>query len=365
LFFKLRREPMVSDITLEELQSATRNHGMPLEGLQYDITPIGMHYLLIHFDIPYVDQTAWRLQIDGRVARNLSLSLEDLRSRPRVTAPVTIECAGNGRARITPRPRSQPWLEEAVSTGEWTGTPLAPLLRETGIEDGVEVLFMGLDCGEQGRSEQCYERALPVQDALRPEVFLAYELNGIPLPPQHGFPLRLIVPGWYGMTHVKWLQRITVLNKPFWGYQQNVFYRIARSEDDPGVLLTRIFPRALMIPPGFPIFETRERFLPPGRLILRGRAWSGWAPIARVEVSVNGGAAWWDAELELPVGSHAWRGWSCPWEAGEGSHELLSRATDEAGNTQPLEPVWNIKGVANNSVQRFVVHVRRASEGRP
>jgi sulfane dehydrogenase subunit SoxC len=352
---------MISDITLAELQSATRNHGMPLEGLRYDITPIGMHYLLIHFDIPHVDQTAWRLRIDGRVSRNLSLPLDDLRSRPRVTVPVTIECAGNGRARMTPRPRSQPWLEEAVSTGEWTGTPLGPVLQEAGIEGAVEVLFVGLDQGEQGRIEQWYERALPVQEALRPEVLLAYELNGIPLPPQHGFPLRLIVPGWYGMTQVKWLQRITVLDKPFWGYQQNVFYRIARQDDDPGVQLTRIFPRSLMIPPGIPVFETRERLVPPGRLILRGRAWSGWGSIVRVEVSVDGGTGWGDAELESPVGTHAWMGWSFSWDSKEGRHELLSRATDEAGNVQPLEPGWNIKGVANNAVQRIVVHVDHAA----
>jgi sulfane dehydrogenase subunit SoxC len=353
---------MISDITLEELQSATRNHGMPLEGLQYDVTPIGMHYVLIHFDIPYVEETVWRLRIDGLVSRTLSLSLDDIRARPRVTAAVTMECAGNGRARMTPRPRSQPWLDEAVGTGEWTGTPLGPVLREAGmIEDAVEVLFTGLDRGEQGEIEQWYERALSVEDALRPEVFLAYELNGVPLPPQNGFPLRLIVPGWYGMTHVKWLQRITALEKPFWGYQQNVFYRIAQNDDDPGIQLNRMYPRSLLVPPGVPVFETRERLALPGPLILRGRAWSGCGPIVRIEVSVDGGASWAEAELESPVGAHAWLSWSLLWEATEGRHELLSRATDDAGNVQPLEPRWNVKGVANNAVQRIVVHVRRAA----
>jgi sulfane dehydrogenase subunit SoxC len=350
---------MISDFTLEELQSATRNHGMPLEGLQYDITPLGMHYLLIHFDIPHIEAAAWRLQIDGHVSRSLTLSLDDIRSRPRVTVPVTMECAGNGRARLAPRPRSQPWLEEAVGTGAWTGTPLAPILEEAGPSpEAVEVLFAGLDRGEQGEIRQWYERALSVGEARRPEVLLAYELNGVPLPPQHGFPLRLIVPGWYGMTQVKWLQRVTVLDRPFWGYQQNVFYRIALSDDDPGVQLTRMLPRSLMVPPGIPVFETRERLAPPGPLTLRGRAWSGWGPIERVEVSVDGGASFADARLDDAVGPHAWRGWSLPWQATEGRHELLSRATDAAGNTQPLEPAWNVKGVANNAVQRVVVHVR-------
>lgn len=227
---------MISDFTLEELQSATSNHGMPLEALRYDVTPIGMHYVLTHFDVPYVDEARWRLQIDGRVRHTLALSLDEIRSRPRVSAPVTMECAGNGRARLEPRPKSQPWLDEAVGTGEWTGTPLAPLLREAGmLEDAIEVLFTGLDRGEQGQVEQWYERALPIDEALRPEVLLVWELNGIPLPLQHGFPLRVIVPGWYGMTQVKWLQRITVLDKAFWGYQQNVFYRIAQDDNDPGV----------------------------------------------------------------------------------------------------------------------------------
>jgi len=350
---------MISDITLEELQSATRNHGMPLEGLRYNITPIGMHYLLIHFDVPCVEEKAWRLTVDGRVSQPLSISLDDIRSRPQVTAPVTIECAGNGRARMTPRPRSQPWLDEAVGTGNWTGTPLAPILQEARMsDDAVDVLFVGLDRGEQGGIEQYYERALPVPEALREEVLLVYALNGVPLPPQHGFPVRLIVPGWYGMTQVKWLQRITVLDKPFWGYQQNVFYRIAENDDDPGVQLTRMYPRSLMIPPGIPVFETRERLAPPGRHILSGRAWSGWGPIVRVEVSVNSGANWREAELGPPTGTHAWLAWSFPWDAPEGRHELLSRATDAAGNVQPLEPRWNVMGVANNAVQRVVVDVR-------
>lgn len=350
---------MISDITIEELQSATRNHGMPLEGLQYDVTPIGMHYVLIHFDIPHVDANEWRLEIGGRVSQVQSLSLDDIQSRPRVTIPVTMECAGNGRGRLMPRPKSQPWLEEAVGTGEWTGTPLGPVLREAGMmDDAVDVLFTGLDRGEQGQIEQWYERALSVEEAQRPEVLLAYELNGTPLPPQHGFPLRLIVPGWYGMTHVKWLKSITILEKPFWGYQQNVFYRIAQNDDDPGVQLSRMYPRSLMAPPGIPIFETRERLLPPGSITLRGRAWSGSGPIVHVEVSLDGGATWADAILGTPQGDHAWRSWSFAWDAPEGRYEMLSRATDESGSTQPIEPTWNVKGVANNACQRVVVHVR-------
>ncbi|HET6662727.1 MAG TPA: molybdopterin-dependent oxidoreductase [Acidimicrobiales bacterium] len=199
-------EGRATGITMEELALAARNHGMPLEALRYDVTPVGLHYLLIHFDIPQVDAETWRLEIGGEVRSPLSLSLDDMKQRPRASFACTLECAGNGRARLSPRPLSQPWLEEAVGNAEWTGTPLAPLLEEAGVEDtAVEVLFTGLDRGIQGEAEHAYERSLPVDEALRPDVLLAYEVNGQPLPPQHGFPLRLIVPGWYGMTLVKWL----------------------------------------------------------------------------------------------------------------------------------------------------------------
>jgi DMSO/TMAO reductase YedYZ molybdopterin-dependent catalytic subunit len=345
-------------ITMEELQLAARNHGMPLEALRYDITPLGLHYLLIHFDIPEADERAWRLEVGGRVRTPMVLTMEELRRRPAVTIPVTLECAGNGRARMDPRPISQPWLEEAVGTAEWTGTPLRPLLEEAGVDDGaVEVVFGGADRGVQGGLEHDYERSLPLAEALREEVLLVWGVNGGPLPPQHGYPLRLVVPGWYGMTSVKWLRRITLVAEPFQGLQQTGSYLIHASEDDPGVPVTRIEPRSLLLPPGIAEFESRTRFLAPGRHLLRGRAWSGRAPIARVEVSGDGGGSWRDAALGERRSPWAWVGWSLPWEATPGEHELCSRATDQAGNTQPLERPWNTGGYANNAVQRVRVVV--------
>jgi sulfane dehydrogenase subunit SoxC len=350
---------MASGITMEELQLAARNHGMPLEALRYDITPVGLHYLLIHFDIPQADEEAWRLEVGGRVRTPLALTMEELRRRPAATLPVTLECAGNGRARLDPRPISQPWLEEAVGTAEWTGTPLAPLLEEAGVaDDAAEVVFGGADRGVQGGLEHDYERSLPLADALREEVLLAYQVNGRPLPPQHGYPLRLLVPGWYGMASVKWLRRITVVDEPFGGYQQTGSYLIHADEDDPGVPVTRIEPRSLLEPPGIPEFESRFRFLSPGSHVLRGRAWSGRAPIARVEVSTDGGRSWRDADLGEQRSRWAWVGWSLPWEATAGEHLLCSRATDQAGNTQPAEQPWNTGGYANNAVQRVPVTVR-------
>jgi DMSO/TMAO reductase YedYZ molybdopterin-dependent catalytic subunit len=344
------------EITPAELRLAARNHGLPLEALRYPITPAGLHYLLIHYDIPPVDAAVFRLEIAGAVEKPLSLSLEDLRKRERVAMPVTFECAGNGRALLSPRPLSQPWLTEAVGTAEWAGTPLAPLLDEAGVRPGaVDALFIGLDRGLEGGAPQSYERALALSDTQG--ALLAYEMNGAPLPPQHGFPLRLVVPGWYGMTNVKWLARIALLEQPHDGYQNTVAYRIYGPDGQPGDPVTRMLPRSLMVPPGVPDFMSRERHLEPGPVTLTGRAWSGHGPIERVEVSTDGGASFAPADLDPPLGPAAWRGWRCDWDAPAGEHVLCSRAGDAAGNVQPLEPPWNLKGYANNAVERIPVVV--------
>lgn len=343
-------------ISLEELQLAARNHGMPLEALRWPVTPVGLHYLLVHYDVPLVDASSWRLTVSGE--RELELALEDVRARPAVEHTVTMECAGNGRARLDPRPVSQPWLHEAVGTARWRGTPLRPLLEEAGIPDtSVEVLFTGIDRGVEGGEEQDFQRALPLAEALRDEVLLAYEMNGEPLPPQHGFPLRLVVPGWYGMTNVKWLRRIELVDAPFAGYQNRRGYRLRQAEDEDGVPLDRMQPRSLMVPPGIPEFLSRDRTVAAGEVVLEGRAWSGVAPVAAVEVSVDGGATWAPAELEAAGEPWAWRGWTHRWQARPGEHVLASRARDEAGNEQPLEFAWNLGGYANNAVQTVRVTV--------
>jgi DMSO/TMAO reductase YedYZ molybdopterin-dependent catalytic subunit len=182
-------------------------------------------------------------------------------------------------------------------------------------------------------------------------------MNGAPLPPQHGFPLRLVVPGWYGMQNVKWLTGITVLEEPFAGFQNAVGYRMYDADGTAGEPVTRMLPRSLTMPPGVPEFMTRERRLEPGPVTLTGRAWSGQAPIERVEVSTDDGATFSAAVLDPPLGPHVWRGWRFDWEATEGEHVLCSRATDAAGNTQPLDPPWNLKGYANNAVERIRVVV--------
>jgi sulfane dehydrogenase subunit SoxC len=342
------------EITAEELQLAARNHGMPLEALRFPVTPVGLHYLLIHYDIPVVDADAWRLELGGEVERPCSVSLDELRAREPVELLATMECAGNGRALLEPHVVSQPWLQEAVGTGRWLGAALGPLLEEAGPR-GSEVVFAGLDRGVEGGEVQQYERALPLAEAAG--ALLAYELNGSPLPPQHGFPLRLVVPGWYGMANVKWLARIRVTSEPFRGWQQMQSYRLRQEESEEGVPLQRMLPRALLVPPGLAEFPPGPRRVEAGPCMLEGRAWSGHAPVATVEISTNGGVAWAEAELRHGESPWAWSSWSFAWDALPGEHELCCRARDEAGNEQPLEPSWNLGGYANNAVQRVPVVV--------
>jgi DMSO/TMAO reductase YedYZ molybdopterin-dependent catalytic subunit len=352
-----------SEVSLDELQLSQRNHGMHLEGLRYDVTPAGMHYLLIHFDVPETDEADWLLSVEGLVRKPLELSMAGLRSRPSLTMPVTMECAGNGRARLSPRPISQPWITEAIGTADWTGTPLRPILEEAGIEDdAVELVFRGADHGIQGGVEQDYERSLSLEDAMRDEVILAYAMNGEPLPPQHGFPLRLVVPGWYGMTSVKWLTAIEAVPEPFRGFQMEA-YRARQEPDEEGEPVTRMAPRALLVPPGFPEFLTRSRIVDIGRHMLTGRAWSGWGPIERVDVSSDGGTTWAEAAVGEAVSPYAWVPWTFWWAAAEpGAFELCCRATDAAGNSQPLEQPWNLHGFSNNMVQRVPVEVRSPAD---
>ena len=349
--------PTDGPLTFEELQLAARNKGMPLEALHYDVTPTGLHYLLVHFDIPAIAEASWCLRVGGHVQRPLELTLADIRSRPKRTILVTLECAGNGRARLTPRPLSQPWLNEAVGTAEWTGTPLGQVLAEAGLGPGtVEVVFTGSDHGIEKGYEHDYARSLTVDVAQQPDVLLAYEMNGRPLEPQHGYPLRLLVPGWYGMTQVKWLRQIDAVTEPFDGYQQRVAYRYRRDADDPGDPVSVIRPRALMIPPGFPDFFTRRRTVERGPVAISGRAWSGTGELSRVEFGVDG--TWHEAELYPALGAYAWRGWICMWQASPGDHVLTCRASDSKGNLQPVDQPWNLQGMGNNLVQEVFVTVR-------
>jgi DMSO/TMAO reductase YedYZ molybdopterin-dependent catalytic subunit len=255
-------------------------------------------------------------------------------------------------------------VQEAIGTGRWRGVRLRDVLEASGVSSSaVEVLFTGLDRGVEHGQEQLFARSVPLELALDDDVLLAYDLNGAPLPPQHGFPLRLLVPGWYGMTNVKWLERITVLDEPFAGPQQTLGYRLRQTEDEEGEPLSRILPRALLVPPGIPEFMSRTRTVTAGRHILEGRAWSGHAPITAVDVSDDDGATWRGAALEpAELGPYAWVRFTAEWEPSPGRHVLACRARDASGLEQPDTGAWNLGGYANNGVQRIAVEVVPAAE---
>jgi DMSO/TMAO reductase YedYZ molybdopterin-dependent catalytic subunit len=348
-----------SGFSREEVRLANRNSGTLLEALRHDLTPPGLHYLLIHFDVPYVSSAAaWTLDIDGLVERPLEFSLEELKRCPERTLRFTLECAGNGRAAIAPRWQSQPWFQEAVGTAEWTGTPLKPLLERAGLAANArDVVFYGRDRGYDGGIEHDYGRSLTPAQALGEDVLLAWAMNGVVLLPQHGFPLRLIVPGWYGMASVKWLDRVRVIDRPFDGYQQVETYIYRERADEPGVPVTTIRVKSLMVPPGIPDWYSRHRLVERGAVELFGRAWSGGgAPIVKVEVAVDG--QWHEAALDPELGRYAWRGWRFEWHASPGEHELMCRASDASGETQPLEQRFDRGGFGNNAVHRVAVTVR-------
>ncbi len=357
------------DFAREETMLANRNSGLPLEALRYDVTPAGLHFLLIHFDVPFVaDEAAWRLSVTGCVRRPLDLSVAALREMPQRTLRVTLECAGNGRANVNPRWQTQPWEYGAVGTAEWTGTPLRHVLERAGLTDAArDVAFLGRDRGIDAGREHDFGRSLTPELAMHEDVLLVWAMNGAPLLPQHGFPLRLIVPGWFGMASVKWLDRIEVLDTPFDGYQQVGNYVYRQNKGDAGTPVTHLRVKSLMTPPGMPDWYTRHRIVEAGVHELTGRAWSGnGVPVASVAVGVDG--VWNPATLDPPhdvesgkaqsARAYAWRGWRYRWTATPGEHILSCRATDANGDTQPLDPPWDNAGMGNNAAQRVPVTVR-------
>ena len=349
-----RRPPIAGRFTAEEVALAARNRGMPLEALRHDVTPAGLHYLLVHFDIPHAEEAKWNLEIAGLVDKPSAISVGELKALPAKTIRVTLECAGNGRGQLSPRYPSVPWLEEGVSTAEWTGVPLCEVLRP--CENANQIVFHGADRGIDAGVEHNFARSLSTGDAMNDDVLLAYAMNGAPLPPQHGAPLRLIVPRWYGMASVKWLRAIEAIDRPFDGLQQARSYHFRRLATERGEPCTLMRVNSLMTPPGIPDFYTRRRIIDAGPVEIIGRAWSGAAPIARVELGVDGD--WSAAHVARERHAHSWTLWKFRWHAEPGEHELACRATDAAGNTQPPEPPWDLSGFGNNGVQRIEVTVR-------
>jgi DMSO/TMAO reductase YedYZ molybdopterin-dependent catalytic subunit len=293
------------------------------------ITPAGQRFLRCHFPVPELgDDHAVR--IEGAVTNPRVLTVEQLRALPAVTQTILTECAGNGRATLLPRVSGEQWNSLALSVAQWTGVPLRGLLelRET----AVEVLFTGADGGE-------YQRSLPREVAMDPATLLAYEMNGTPIPPEFGGPVRLVVPGWYGMASVKWVDRIEAVEQPFQGEFQSRRYVY-----EPGVPVTRIRIKSM-----FTEVPEVVRAGAPGRI--SGLAWGGEG-VGRVDVEIDGDLL--QARLVGPALPHAWRRFELDWTPRTpGRHVLVCRATDIQGESQPDEPEWNELGYGNNAAQRI------------
>jgi DMSO/TMAO reductase YedYZ molybdopterin-dependent catalytic subunit len=327
-------------VTGEPLNAETR-----LEQQDGPITPTRRHYVRSHF--PFPDPPA-SISIGGALRRPRSISLAELREMPSRTAAVTLECAGNGRSFVQPPTPGEQWGLGAVSTAEWTGVPLRALLEPSGLLAAVvEILFRGADAGTPpGTSTRIpFERSLPLGRALADDVLVAYAMNGADVPREHGAPVRLVVPTWYGMASVKWLAEIVALERPFRGFYQADRYVIG---DTP---LRTMKPRAVIVAP--------LRAVGAGApTAIRGYAWSGQGAVARVELSTDAGATWREAELGALVAPAAWREFRGEWTPKAGSHELLARATDDIGDRQGLENIHNPLGYANNAAQPVRVDVR-------
>jgi len=307
------------------------------------VMPNARFYVRNHFAIPNLDPASWRLHVSGLVDGQLSLDLSQLRAMPSASAVVTLECAGNGRAGLNPPVPGEQWDVGAVSTAEWTGVPLTAVLDRAGVQATArEVLFRGADRGQvdsQGGRIH-FERSLPVGVAGQAGALLAYAMNGEELPAQHGYPLRLVVPGWYAVASVKWLTEIELTAQPFRGHFQADRYHI----DGEPLSLQRV--RSLITEPA------PGTTAQPGDTIIRGVAWSGSAPIARVEVSFDG-APWQPATLVGERRRDSWQWWELPTRlASHTGITLRARATDQTGQTQPSQPQWNPLGYANNAVHQ-------------
>jgi len=327
-------------VTREPLNAETR-----LELQDGPITPARRHYVRSHFVFPSPPPA---ISIGGAVRSPRSISLAELRAMPARTAAVTLECAGNGRSFLQPPAPGEQWRLGAVSTAEWTGVSLRSLLEPIGLSPGVvEILFRGADAGAPpgAGTRIAFERSLPVGRALADDVLVAYAMNGADVPREHGAPVRLVVPTWYGMASVKWLAEIVALEQPFRGFYQADRYVIG---DAP---LSAMKPRAVIVAPCGVVSAGR-------RSVIRGYAWSGHGAVARVELSTDGAATWRDAELGSPAAPAVWREFRVEWLPRAGTHELLARATDDTGDRQGLENIRNPLGYANNAAQPVWVDAR-------
>jgi len=324
------------------------------------VTALDDFYVRNHGSVPCIDAAGWRLRVEGLVHHTLDLGLEDLRDGRFQNAEVTatLQCAGNrraGLAAVRPIPGEAPWGPGATATATWLGVRLADVIDAAGAQTRARhVSFVGVDRSEEAEPPQRFGGSVSLEKARRPEVLLAWEMNGEPLPSVHGGPLRAVVPGYIGARSVKWLNRIELRADPFDGYFQATAYRLLAADEQPGpgvgIALGEVALNADILVPddGSPV--------PAGPLDVRGYAFAGGERfVSRVDVSCDGGMTWRQAELLDDLGRWAWRFWRIRLDLAAGDHELVVRAWDSSAATQPEDPatVWNPKGYVNNAWGRI------------
>jgi DMSO/TMAO reductase YedYZ molybdopterin-dependent catalytic subunit len=316
------------------------NLEMPFSALDDFLTPNERFYVRCHFPIPKINERDWRLKVEGKVARPFEVTMDDLRQMPTHTITVTLECAGNSRVFLVPKVKGVQWELGAIGNAEWTGVRLRDLLQRAGMaNEAREIILEGADYGTIAEPPRPagkinFARSVPVEKAMD-DVLLAFAMNGEPLSASHGFPLRAIVPGWYGMASIKWLQRIIVASEPFNGYYQSIDYAYwQRTESGPALVpLGEMQVKAEIAQP-----ESNEVIRANGKYLVNGAAWTAEEMINKVEVSCDGGNSWSEANLKGASIKNAWRLWEFEWQTpSPGNYTLMARATDSRGRMQPME----------------------------
>ncbi|MCA1813115.1 MAG: sulfite oxidase [Halobacteriales archaeon] len=314
------------------------NAETPRSALAERRTPNGAFFVRDHFDRPRLNHETYVLAVTGCVERMKGWTLPQLAKLPQHKVESVMECAGNSRTRMVPKPGGVPWGDRAVACALWEGPALRDVLRPAGLQpEGIEVLGRGADLGIEGGRPMHFERSIPTPMALGDGPILALRMNGEPLPETHGAPVRLLVPGWYGVASVKWLTELRLLDRPFTGYFQKERYVW-----DDGSVVGLMRPKSLILQPA------EGAHVPAGLVQVHGKAWGGEGGIASVEVRLDDGP-WQEAQVRDESGPFGWCAWSHSVQLSHGTHALTARARDAKGTAQPLEAVVNKHGYGYNT----------------
>jgi DMSO/TMAO reductase YedYZ molybdopterin-dependent catalytic subunit/cytochrome c5 len=338
------------------LSSSPEDFEMPLDGFMEEITPVGKFFVRCHTLIPKVNEADWKLRVSGLVREPREFTLGDLRQFPRATLTAVLECAGNGRAFHQPRVAGTQWRYGSVGNATWSGVRLRDILDRCGLNPSATQLLLDGEDVPIGQMPD-FQRTIETEKALHPDTLLAWEMNGKPLTPEHGFPLRVIAPGWAGDSWVKWLGHIGAIDHDFEGFWMKSAYRRPARHVEPGVAVD---PKDMI-----PVADLNVKsviagpisFPRAGAVTITGMAWSNASPVTKVEVSADNGLSWSAAKLGGTATKYGFRKWTYQWKATEGTHMLMSRATNAAGETQPLRAEWNPSGYLYNAAQPRSVYV--------